>query len=57
MKRCINNSWDDEAKVWIGTSDDIAGLVLESDSLEVLVEIIKRAAPELIEQNREKGIV
>ncbi|NLM05362.1 MAG: DUF1902 domain-containing protein [Tissierellia bacterium] len=41
--------WDKEADVWIATSDDIKGLVLESSSLDALIERVKYAVPELIE--------
>ena len=46
--------WDDEAAVWIATSDDIPGLVLESGSFDALIERVKYAAPELIELNCSK---
>ena len=42
-------TWDDEAQVWYCTSDDIPGLILESDSLDVLVERARYATPELLE--------
>ena len=42
-------SWDDEAQVWYCTSDDIPGLILESSSLDSLVERARHAAPELLE--------
>jgi hypothetical protein len=32
LEYVVNFEWDDEAKVWIATSDDIDGLVLESES-------------------------
>ncbi|GHV43711.1 hypothetical protein FACS1894187_25940 [Synergistales bacterium] len=41
--------WDDEARVWIATSEDLPGLVLESGSLDALMERVKFAAPELLE--------
>ena len=41
--------WDDEAQVWYCSSDDIPGLILESGSLDVLVERARHAAPELLE--------
>jgi len=46
--------WDDEASVWVATSDDIAGLVLESGSLDALIERVRFAAPELLELNATK---
>ncbi|MDR0323471.1 MAG: DUF1902 domain-containing protein [Treponema sp.] len=42
-------TWDDEAQIWYCTSGDIPGLILESDSLDVLVERTRHAAPELLE--------
>jgi predicted RNase H-like HicB family nuclease len=42
-------TWDDEARVWIAESDDIPGLILESGSLDVLIERVRYAAPELLE--------
>jgi predicted RNase H-like HicB family nuclease len=41
-------TWDDEAGVWYCTSEDIPGLILESDSLDVLVERARHAAAELL---------
>lgn len=51
LEYVVNFEWDDEAKVWIATSDDIDGLVLESESLDHLMQRVRIAAPELIEQN------
>ena len=42
-------TWDEEAQVWYCTSEDIPGLILESGSLDVLVERARHAAPELLE--------
>ena len=50
----IDLLWDGEANVWIATSDDVPGLVLESDSVDVLIEKLKYAIPELIELNGNK---
>jgi len=44
--------WDEEAKVWIADSNDIPGLVLESGSLDALMERVSIAATELIELNQ-----
>ena len=43
-------SWDDEAAVWVAENDDIP-IALESDSLDVLIERVRKAAPELLELN------
>lgn len=47
----INIIWDEESRVWVATSDDIKGLVLESGSYDALIEKIKYALPELVELN------
>ena len=51
MEYVIRCSWDDEAKVWIATSDDVPGLVLESGSFDELEKRIRYAVPELLELN------
>ncbi len=51
MEYVIKIIWDKDADVWVATSDDIKGLVLESGSFDALVERIRFAAPELIELN------
>lgn len=51
----IRAEWDDEAQVWIATSDDVPGLVTEAPSVEALVERLRAIIPELMELNR--GIV
>ncbi|MDR1917287.1 MAG: DUF1902 domain-containing protein [Synergistaceae bacterium] len=47
----VNLTWDAEAAVWIATSADIPGLVLESGSLDALTERVRFAAPELLALN------
>lgn len=51
MKFTITFTWDNEASVWIATSDDVPGLVLESGSFDTLLERTRLAVPELLEQN------
>lgn len=51
MEYVINFTWDDEANVWIATSDDIPGLVLESGSFDALLERTRFAVPELLSLN------
>jgi predicted RNase H-like HicB family nuclease len=29
--------WDDEARVWVATSDDVPGLATEAESIDVLL--------------------
>lgn len=54
MEYVITFTWDSESSVWIATSNDIPGLVLESGSFDVLLERTRFAVPELLELNREK---
>jgi hypothetical protein len=42
-------TWDDEAYVWLASSDDVPGLALESGSLDVLMERVKYAVPDLLD--------
>lgn len=51
MKCVVNLTWDPDASVWVATSDDIPGLVLESGSFDALLERVRFAAPELLELN------
>ena len=51
MEYIVNLIWDNEANVWIATSNDIPGLILESESYDTLLERVKLAAPELLELN------
>ena len=43
--------WDDEAGVWVATSEDIQGLALEAPTLEGLKERVLPAIQDLIEVN------
>lgn len=52
MDYIIHISWDPEANVWIATSDDVPGLVLESGSFDALLERVRFAVPELLELNQ-----
>ncbi|RRD92531.1 DUF1902 domain-containing protein [Clostridiales bacterium COT073_COT-073] len=51
MEYKVDLIWDSEACVWVATSEDIAGLVLESGSLDALIEKVRFAIPELLELN------
>ncbi len=55
MEYKINLIWDSEANVWVATSDDIEGLVLESGSVDALIERVRFAVPELLELNHRKS--
>ena len=47
----IHAEWDDEAAVWVATSDDVPGLATEADSQEQLIVKLKVLIPELLEAN------
>jgi len=47
----IDARWDGEAAVWIATSDDVPGLVVEADTWPAMIEEVRLAAPDLIELN------
>lgn len=47
----IDFTWDNEAAVWIATSKDVPGLVLESGSFDALIERVHHAVPELLKLN------
>lgn len=51
MNYKVKIDWDDEAKVWVATSSEVSGLVLESGSYDELIERVKKAIPELVELN------
>lgn len=51
MDYIITFTWDAEAAVWIGTSNDIPGLILESGSYDALVKRTRFAIPELLSIN------
>lgn len=48
----VTFTWDNEADVWIATSKDIPGLILESGSFDALLERVRFAIPELLKMNQ-----
>lgn len=44
----INILWDSEMKVWKAASEDIQGLILESESLDSLMKNVKSVIPEFL---------
>lgn len=47
----VRAEWDDEAQVWVATSDDVPGLVTEADTLESLSVKLESLIPELLDLN------
>lgn len=47
----IRAEWDEEASVWVATSDDVPGLATEADTLEALSTKLESLVPERLEAN------
>ena len=47
----VRAEWDDEAKVWVATSDDVPGLVTEAETMEILSSKLEIMIPELLAEN------
>jgi len=50
-KYVVTAEWDDEAEVWVATSDDVPGLVTEAATLDALYARVIAVVPELLEDN------
>ena len=51
MNYTINMLWDNDAQVWVATSNDVPGLVMEAEDFDELVKRVEDAIPELLELN------
>lgn len=47
----VRAEWDDEAEVWVATSDDVPGLATEAETIEALSAKLEHMVPELLEAN------
>ena len=47
----IRAEWDEEAAVWVATSDDVPGLATEAATMEALCDRLSDLAPELLALN------
>jgi hypothetical protein len=47
----IDAQWDDEARVWIATSRDAPGLVVEAESWQSMIDEVRSVLPDLLELN------
>jgi hypothetical protein len=47
----IRAEWDEEATVWVATSDDVPGLATEEVTMEGLIKKLKVMIPELLMVN------
>ncbi len=43
--------WDDEAQVWVASSNGVPGLITEADTMEHLMQKLKIVIPELLQAN------
>jgi predicted RNase H-like HicB family nuclease len=43
--------WDEEAHVWVASSNDVRGLITEADTMEHLMQKLKIVIPELLQAN------
>ena len=43
--------WDEKARVWVATSDDVPGLATEESTIEALIEKLTILIPELLQLN------
>ncbi len=55
MKRLsyVHAEWDDEAAVWVASSDDVPGLATEAATTEELIAKLKVMIPELLALNNQ----
>lgn len=51
----VRAEWDDEASVWVATSDDVPGLATEADTLEALSAKLETLVPELLDANGQQS--
>ena len=47
----IRADWDEEAQVWVVTSDDVPGLVTEAPTKDEVIAKLRVMVPELLEAN------
>jgi Domain of unknown function (DUF1902) len=48
---CVQTERDDEAKVWVASDDDVAGLGIEAAMTEGLITKLKVTIPEMMVMN------
>ena len=49
----VHAQWDEEASVWVASSDDVPGLVTEAETTEELISKLKIMIPELMALNNQ----
>jgi Domain of unknown function (DUF1902) len=53
----IHADWDAEAFVWVASSEDVPGLVTESNTVKSLLKKLRALVPELLKLNGAAGDV
>jgi hypothetical protein len=51
----IQARWDSEANVWLATSGDVPGLVVEADTWPGMINEVQLVLPELLEVSGQGG--
>lgn len=49
----VRAEWDDDARVWVATSDDVPGLATEAETVEDLMAKLEVMIPELLDANND----
>lgn len=47
----VDAFWDEEAAVWVATSEDVPGLATEADTIEALSQKLRTIIPDLLLSN------
>jgi predicted RNase H-like HicB family nuclease len=47
----VHAEWDDDARVWVASSDSVPGLATEAATTEELIDKLRLLIPELLEAN------
>jgi len=51
----IQARWDTESSVWLATSEDVPGLVVEADTWPAMINEVQLVLPELLELSGRGG--
>jgi hypothetical protein len=51
----ITARWDGEANVWLATSTDVPGLVVEAETWPAMIEEVRLVLPDLLELSGRRG--
>jgi hypothetical protein len=50
----VRSTWDDDAEVWVATSEDIPGLVTEAANEQELMDKLQMIIPDLVAASDEQ---